>query len=124
LTNRSNAIRVSLLALATISLGACGASSSGSAKFQATATAVVPYSSSVVGVAFQVKDIGNGAGAPSCVVTAAASATNGGTNGVALGRIGPDHLDYEAATDDRVTVTGNVARSISIADGGGSVKCT
>ena len=88
-------------------------SSSGTPKYKVTITAAHPYSSSVVGVAFNVENTGTAAGQPSCTVIAASSSTNGGTNGVVLARIGPGHRDYEAATDDRVTISGGTAALIT-----------
>lgn len=104
-----------------VGLSACG---SPSASFKATATAVTVEAPNQVGVAFQVKNTGAGTGSPNCIVTAASSSTDGGTNGVVLDSIGPGQYDYESADSDVVTLSGDGAAAVSLADGGVLIKCT
>ncbi len=104
-------------------LAACS-SGNGAPKYKVTITAAHPFSSSVVGVAFNVENTGTAAGQPSCTVIAASSSTNGGTKEVVLARIGPGHSDYEAATDDRVTISGGTAEHITSPTKNVLVTCT
>ncbi len=108
-----------VVALAVLTSG-----SSGSPRYRVHVTAVQPYGPSVVGVAFNVENFGTGTGQPNCTVIAAVNGADGGANGVVLGSISHRQFDYEAATDDRVTLNSGGANEVSIADGGVSVKCS
>jgi hypothetical protein len=100
-------------------------SSSGpSPKFQATATATQVFSSGSLGVAFNVQNIGKGSGAPTCTVTAAAAASEGGVNVVTLPSIGPGLWDYESTSADSVSISGGAASQVDINNGGVLITCT
>ena len=98
-----------------------GCGSSG-AKYQVSVTAVKAYSEKTVGVAFQVKNVGTGSGEPFCIVTAAASSTDGGVHSVTLGSIKPGQYDYVASAGDIVTLSG-VGAAEATGPGDTSVKC-
>lgn len=99
------------------------AAATGPAKYKATVTATQALSSSKFGVAFQVKNIGGAKGTPSCQVTAAASASNGGVNIPMLDAIGPGQYDYVSISQDVVSVSGNAAHQVQPNNGGVAIVC-
>ncbi len=105
-----------------VALVVAGCGSSGGAKYRATITAATAYSSKTVGVAFQVKNVGTASGEPFCIVTAAASSTDGGVHSVTLGSIKPGQYDYVASAGDIVTLSG-VDAAEATGPGDTSVKC-
>jgi len=118
-------VKRTVVVSAVIAAMLAGCSSlSGSARYKVTITAAHPYSRSVVGVAFNVENTGTAVGQPSCMVIAASSSTNGGIKRVVLASIGPGHRDYEAATDDRVTIIGGTAALITSPKNNVLVTCT
>ncbi len=104
--------------------GAVSGSSSASAKYKVTPTAVVHYGNSKVGVAFQVKNIGEGSGAPHCVVVAAVSSDDRGSKSLVLGNLKPGQHDGVAADRDIVTISGVGAEAITARNGDVIVTCT
>jgi hypothetical protein len=103
-------------------LAACGGSSS-SAKYTTTVTAVRHVGASKVGVAYQVKNVGDGDGTPTCSIVAGMSPNQGGATVMTLHKIGPGQHDDVAPTDAIVTVRGINAQAITADNGGVHVFC-
>jgi hypothetical protein len=124
--SRTGRISFALLAVVVLAVVVVQViSSSGpSPKFRATATATQIFSPGSLGVAFNVQNIGQVTGAPSCTITAAATASEGGVNIVNLPSISPGHWDYESTAADRVSVSGNAASQVDINNGGMLITCT
>jgi hypothetical protein len=125
----SPAARISWVVLAVVVLVVVvvqviiSSSSAPSPKFSATATATQVFSPTSLGVGFNVENVGKGSGAPSCTVTAAATASEGGVNIVTLPTIGSGHWDYESTSADRVSISGGAASQVDINNGGVSITC-
>jgi hypothetical protein len=113
---------MSVVVVILILVGIVVSTTGNSTKYKVSITSVVALAPKRIGVAFQVKNLGSSSGTPVCTVTAAASSTDGGVNVRTLGAIAPDHVDYEPAASDVVTLSGDADPAV-LRPGGTSIKC-
>jgi hypothetical protein len=119
---RRSRIVAGVVVLVIVIAAVAGSKHNGTPNYRIDVTAVVPYTSKTVGVAFNVENVGTATGTPVCTVIAAASSTDGGVNDPNLDSIKPRHFDYVAAPSDIVTLSGGDAAAAKL-PGGTSVKC-